>query len=67
MAKSAPIDHLSLEHAIDHVLNSNEVSHEDRVWFLLASLSDMLLTKEEQTKITEILKRLEDKLVKIKD
>ena len=67
MIEIAPIDHNSLDKAIDHVLNSNEVSHTDRIWFLLASLSDTLLTKEEQTKITEILKRLEDKLVTVKD
>lgn len=67
MIKSACIDHKSLDKAIDHVLNSNEISHQDRIWFLLASLSDTLLTKEEQTKITEILKRIEGKLVKIAD
>lgn len=67
MRKSTCIDQKSLDKAIDHVIDSNEVSHQDRIWFLLASLSDTLLTKEEQTKITEILNRLEDKSVTITD
>lgn len=67
MREAIKVNYTSLDKAIDHVLTSNEVSHQDRVWFLLASLSDTLLTREEQAKITEILARLENKLVKIKD
>lgn len=67
MAESIKVNYTSLDRAIDRVLSSNEVSHQDRVWFLLASLSDTLLTPEEQAKISEILARLENKLVKIKD
>ena len=57
----------SLEKEINHVLISGEINYQDRIWFLLTSLWDKCLTKEEQEGISEIFHRLENGAIRVLD
>ena len=57
----------SLEKEINYILTSGQINHQDRIWFLLASLWDKCLTEKEQAGIREIFYRLKNGSMRVLD